>query len=188
MGREPPPLPSRPGPPASPSAPAPSPAGPRTGTPRTRQAATATRARRSRSTGRTGERQRPGSRSRPKARSCRFVSPAADHPLGVLLLLVVVIVDAAGLDLVGSLVGDEQLPELDVAVEVEPRRLAPGCALIHVRVHSVTDITGDDELAALGGRVADHADPLGDRDDHLTEPLVRGDVDRLSLRPGQLPQ
>ena len=50
-------------------------------------------------------------------------SPPADLPLGVLFLLVVVVVDATGVDLIGRLVRDQHLPELDVGVQLERRSI-----------------------------------------------------------------
>ena len=45
---------------------------------------------------------------------------SADLSLGVLFLLVVVVVDATGVDLIGRLVRDDHLAELDLGVEHEP--------------------------------------------------------------------
>src|SRR4029453_5081745 len=49
-------------------------------------------------------------------------SPPADLPLDVLLLLVMVVVDAMGIDLVWILVRGEHLPELDIGIELQGGR------------------------------------------------------------------
>src|SRR5262249_18321326 len=115
-------------------------------------------------------------------------SPPADLPLGVLLLLVIVVVHAAAIDLIRCLIRDEELAELEAGVELQGRRPGQGRALIDVRVDPMGDLAARDQLTRLAVDVPVDADPGRDGDDHLSDPEVGRDRDRLAARPRQVPQ